>query len=348
MRTYGLIAQRCVVRPLAAATIAFSALILTPSARACLSCGCGGSGSSADLGAIGGASSLFTSGQHWLIQTGATYRQVTGAFNERGTWNPTPTDSLMQSYQGVLGVNYFPDQQWTVGLQVPFQANGLAGASWGSFGSIAPNDLPLQYGGGIGDLQLQGAYKFGETLTTGWAAWSSLSLPIGRIDTARPANTTGSGVAALAGGLLGVYKPSASFQSSVPRDFWDWWNTRNAEYLFNLGYSQALNTPPSQASPFFQGQSLMAQLQANLSLFPQWTLGLGLNGQIGLWSAGSGSDESPSSLQWSSRWRVVPSVQYELSMTQGVRLATGVDLPLLGSNSLTDVSAHLVYYQFFE
>ena len=171
---------------------------------------------------------------------------------------------------------------------------------------------------------------------------------MGSLDTARPANTTGSGVAALAGGLLGVYKPSASFQSSVPRDFWDWWNTRNAEYLFNLGYSQALNTPPSQASPFFQGQSLMAQLQANLSLFPQWTLGLGLNGQIGLWSAGSGSDESPSSLQWSSRWRVGPSVQYELSMTQGGRLATGGDLPLLGSNSLTDVSAHLVYYQFFE
>jgi hypothetical protein len=337
-----------ILHSLVLSTLALSTLLLTPSAQACLSCGCGGSGSSADLGAIGGASSLFSSGQHWLIQTGATYRQVTGAFNERGTWNPTPADSLMQSYQAVFGVNYFPDNQWTIGLQVPFQVNGLAGASWGSFGSIAPNDLPLQYGGGVGDVQLQGAYKFGETLNTGWAAWSSLSLPIGQVDTATPANTTGSGVAALAGGLLGVYKPTASFQSSAPRDFWDWWNTRNAEYLVNIGYSQALNAPPSQASPFFQGQSLMTQLQANLSLFPQWTVGLGLNGQIGLWSASSSQGESPVNLQWASRWRVVPSVQYELSMTQGVRLATGVDLPLLGSNSLTDVSAHLVYYQFFE
>lgn len=336
---------------IALSAVTLSVLVFAPPAQACLSCGCGGSGSSADLGAIGGASSLFSSGKHWLIQTGATYRQVNGSFNERGTWHTAPADSLMQSYQAVLGVNYFPDDQWTIGLQIPFQSNGLSGASWGSFGSIAPNDLPLQYGGGVGDIQVQGAYKFGETLTTGWAAWSSLSLPSGRVDTATPANTTGSGVGALAGGILGVYKPAASFQQSAPRDFWDWWNSRNAEYLINIGYSQALNAPPSQISPFFQGQSLMTQLQANLSLFPQWTVGLGLNGQIGLWSAGNSTQSNQTAempLQWSSRWRVVPSVQYELSMTQGVRLATGVDLPLLGSNSLTDVSAHLVYYQFFE
>ncbi len=322
-------------------------LFLPNTAQACLSCGCGGSGASADLGAIGGASSLFSSGQRWLIQSGVAYRQVTGSFNEMGTWNPTPEDSLMQSYQGVLGVNYFLDQQWTLGLQLPFQLNGLQGASWGSFGSIAPNDLPLQYGGGLGDMQLQGAYKFFESMETGWAAWSSLSLPTGRIEPENAAQTTGSGVAALAGGLLGVYKPAPRFQSAAPRDFWDWWTSRNTEYLLNLGYSHALNTPPSQASPFFQGQSLMAQLQANVSLVPQWTVGLGLNGQLGLWSAGS-SANTGDRLQLSSRWRVVPSVQYELSMTQGIRLATGIDLPTLGSNSLTDVSAHLVYYQFFE
>lgn len=338
------------LRILTLSAVSFSALAFAPAAQACLSCGCGGSGSSADLGAIGGASSLFSTGKHWLIQTGATYRQVNGAFNERGTWNTVPEDSLIQSYQAVFGVNYFPNDQWTIGLQIPFQANGLSGASWGSFGSIAPNDLPMQYGGGIGDIQIQGAYKFGETLTTGWAAWSSLSLPTGRVDVETPANTTGGGVGALAGGILGVYKPPASFQQSAPRNFWDWWNSRNAEYLLNIGYSQALNAPPSQLSPFFQGQSLMAQLQANLSLFPQWTVGLGLNGQLGLWSNQSAQSDPSTQmpLQWSSRWRIVPSVQYELSMTQGVRLATGVDLPLLGSNSLTDVSAHLVYYQFFE
>lgn len=325
-----------------------SAYLVAPyqPAQACLSCGCGGSGSSADLGAIGSASSLFSSGKRWLMQSGLTYRQVTGAFNERGTLNPPPEDSLIQSYQAVFGVNYFPDEHWTLGLQLPFQVNGLAGASWGSFGSIAPNDLPLNYGGGLGDIQIQGAYKFHETLDTGWAAWSSLSLPTGAITPESPAQTTGSGVAALAGGLLGVYKPTPHFQMAGPQDFNQWWFSRNSEYLFNIGYSQALNAPPEQASPFFQGQGLMAQLQANVSLFPQWTVGLGLNGQLGLWSGGANSENQPA--QWSSRWRVVPSVQYELSMTQGVRLAAGMDLPLLGSNSLTDASAHLVYYQFFE
>lgn len=323
------------------------ALSLSSPVQACLSCGCGGSGSSADLGAIGGASSLFSSGQRWLIQSGLSYRQVTGSFNEMGTWNPTPKDSLMQSYQGVLGVNYFLDNQWTFGLQVPFQLNGLQGASWGSFGSIAANDLPMQYGGGLGDIQAQAAYKFFESQEIGWAAWSSLNVPTGRIEPEAAAQTTGSGVAALAGGILGVYKPAPAFQNAAPRDLWDWWSTRNTEYLVNVGYSHALNTPPSQASPFFQGQSLMAQLQANVSLVPQWTVGLGLNGQLGLWSAGS-SANAGERVQLSSRWRIVPSVQYELSMTQGIRMAVGVDLPTLGSNSLTDASAHLVYYQFFE
>lgn len=333
-----------------ASRVCLSALFIlaTPTfSQACLSCGCGGSGASADLGAIGGASSLFASGQRWLIQSGLTYRQLTGSFNDRGAWYPMPDNSLIQSYQAVLGVNYFLNTQWTFGLQLPFQLNALQGASWGSFGSIAPNDLPSQYGGGLGDIQLQGAYKFFESQDMGWAAWSSLTLPSGQLNPETPAAITGGGISALAGGVLWVYKPTPSFQNASPRDFWDWWTTRNTEYLINIGYSQALNSPSSQMSPFFQGQSLMTQFQANVSLIPQWTVGLGLNGQLGAWSAGS-SASSGERMQIASRWRIVPSVQYELSMTQGLRLAAGADLPVLGNNSLTDASAHLVYYQFFK
>ncbi len=326
-------------------------LLHTPSAQACLSCGCGSSGSSADLGAIGGASSLFSQGQHWLIQTGATYRQVTGSFNDTGRFNPPPVDSYLGSLQSVLGVNYFQDS-WTLGLQLPFQLNALDGAAWGAFGSIAPTDENLRYGGGVGDIQIQGAYKFLETPTLGLAGWGSLGLPTGAIDLENPANTTGSGVSILSGGLLTVYKPPARLQMARPRSMWDWWTSRQQEYIFNIGYGQALNAPPSNINPFFQGQSLMAQLQANVSLVPRWTIGLGLNGQLGLWAnAGANNlptSESGASAQLAARWRVVPSVQYEMSMTQGVRLAMGADVPVLGSNSLTDATAHLVYYQFFE
>lgn len=325
--------------------LGFCAALLTalaPAAQACLSCGCGGSGASADLGAIGGASSLFSGGNRWLIQSGGAFRQTTGAFNERGTWNPTPVDSLLQSYQAVLGVNYFFSPAWTLGLQLPLQLNQLTGASWGSFGSLNATDAPLQTGGGLSDIQLQAAYKFWEADRFGLAAWSSLALPTGRIDPALPAETTGSGVAALSGGILALYKPPAHFQLEAPPSFWDWLTSRNGEAFVNLGYSHALNSPPSQASPFFQGQSLMLQVQGNLALFPQWVAGLGLNGQLGLWSGGSGAS------QLASRWRLVPSLQYEINPGQGLRAAMGADLPVLGSNSLTDVSAHLVYYQFFE
>jgi len=112
--------------------------------------------------------------------------------------------------------------------------------------------------------------------------------------------------------------------------------------LLNLGYSQALASPPLQASPFFLGQSLLYQLQGNLVLAPQWVIGLGLNGQLGRWSAG------PDRWQAASRIKLVPSLQYEFDMNQGVRLAIGADLPVLGANQLTDLAGSLVYYQFFD
>lgn len=308
-------------------------------AQACLSCGCGGSGSSADLGAIGGAASLFAGGKHWLIQSGLSFRQITGSFNELGKWNPTPADSLLQSYSAVFGVMYFPDSSWSVGLQLPVQGNYLAGASWGSFGSINATDLPGSLGAGIGDIQLQGSYKFLELMDFALAGWGNLTLPTGAIKPQEPAFTTGSGIPTLAGGVLALYKPmpSGDFEGEP-----SWLDSLQHEFFINLGYSQALGTPPSQSSPFFQGQSLLYQLQWNLQFLPGWIAGLGLNGQLGAWSAGANR------WQPASRLKLVPSLQYEFQPGQGIRVATGADLPVLGSNSLTDVSVYAVYYQFFD
>ncbi len=314
-------------------------LISQQNALACLSCGCGGSGSAADLGAIGGAASLFSGGNKWLIQSGGSFRQITGSFNETGRWNPPPADSLLQSYTGVLGVMYFPTVNASIGLQLPVQGNHLSNASWGSFGSINPTDSGASFGGGIGDIQVQGSYKFLELEQFALAGWSSLTLPTGAINAESPTYTTGGGIPGISGGLLALYKPmpSGSFEGEP-----SWWDTLNGEVFLNLGYAQALGTPPVQAGPFFQGQSLLWQLQGNLQFLPGWIAGVGLNGQIGAWTAGQGRS------QLASRVKVVPSVQYEFSLTQGIRLAVGVDLPVLGANSLTDTSVYAVYYQFFQ
>jgi hypothetical protein len=297
----------------------------TLSAQACLSCGCGGTGSSADLGAIGGASSLFSGASKWLIQTGLSYRQITGSFNEQGKWNPMPSNSLMQGYQALLGVLYFPSPESSIGLQMPLQANFLSGASWGSFGSIAPTDRSGALGAGLGDIQLQGSYKFLEHENAALAAWGNLSLPSGQVNPANPEWTTGAGLATASAGLLALYKPDP-----------DW------EFFLNLGYARALGEPATTLSPFFLGQSLLYQVQANFQFLPRWHVGLGLNGQAGAWAAGGGSSQPAGKI------KILPSLQYEFDRYQGVRLAFGVDLPVVGHNSQTDIAAYLIYYQFIE
>jgi hypothetical protein len=294
-------------------------------ALACLSCGCGGTGSSADLGAIGGAASLFSGSSKWLIQSGVSFRQYTGSFNERGQWSPMPEESLMQGYQALLGVLYFPTPESSIGLQLPLQGNFLSGAAWGAFGSVAPTDRSGVFGAGLSDLQFQGSYKFLEYENAALAAWGNLSLPTGQVNPSLPEWTTGAGLATASAGLLGLYKPN-----------FDW------EFFLNLGYSRALGEPATTLSPFFVGQSLLYQLQANFQFLPRWHLGLGLNGQWGAWSAGS------SGFQPAAKLKLVPSLQYEFDRYQGVRMAVGVDLPLAGYNAQTDYALYLIYYQFIE
>lgn len=319
-----------------------SALSLSPAAQACLSCGCGSTGSAADLGAIGGAASLFADDQRWLIQSGASFRQVTGSFNEQGQWFETPADSLLQSYQALLGVMYFPVPGLSLGLQLPVQGNLLSGVSWGNFGSLMPTDRPAALGAGLGDLQLQASYRFWGWEEGALAAWGSASLPTGRLDPALPEAATGSGQTGLSGGMMLLYRPLQPVIDLSRHDLHTWWQGLIWEAFANLGYAQTLGEPPTGMSPFFQGQSLMYQLQGNVAFAPGWIAGLGLNGQLGSWQAGAGRQ------QLASRVKVVPSLQYEFNLSQGLRFAVGYDLPVFGANSLTDTSLYLVYYQFFK
>lgn len=315
--------------------------ILSQPAWACLSCGCGGSSAAADLSAMGGAASLLSAGRHWLIQSGLSSRFMSGSFNEKGVWNPVPSDGFLQSYQAVLGINYFALPGLSLGVQLPAQANLLSAASWGSFGSIQPTDLPTQAGIGFGDIQIQSSLKILELQEWALALWGNAQLPTGRIDASTPANTTGSGMPGLSGGLLALWKPSPAMafeigpESEMPTSW-------NGEVLLNIGYSHALGTPPIQNSPFFLGQSLAASIQASLFLAPGWSAGLGINGTWGLWAA-AGNRQAQSSY----RFRLSPSLQYEINPDQGIRMAIGGDLPFWGTNSLTDLTLNFVYYQFF-
>lgn len=311
------------------------------SAQACLSCSCGSSGSASDFGTLGAGASLFSGGRQWLMQSALSAQAITGSFNESGIWNPRPNNSSLLNLAGSLSAIYFPSQNLSLGLSLPLQLNVLDQVSWGTFGSLTPTDQGKTSGWGLADIQMQASYTLWEGAQTGVSIWSNISLPTGSIQPDQPAQTTGSGIPTLSAGLLGLYRSKPNFRP-LEQDFAQWLTSRDWEALLNLGYAQALGTPPLQASPFFVGQSLLYQAQGNLTLTPQWTLGLGLNGQAGLWSSGQNR------WQPASRIKLQPSIQYALNMNQGLRLALGADLPFLGVNQLSSISGNLVYYHFFD
>lgn len=300
-------------------TFYLALLLLAQPAQACLSCGCGGSGSAADLG--NAAASLFAKDRQWLLQTGASLRSFSGSFNERGTWNPAPQDSQLLALNGIVSATYFPSLYSSLGVQVPLQGTALRGATWGPLGSIAPTDLGWQTGGGIGDIQLQGSYTFFSSLHWATAAWGNLTLPTGRAQ-GDPQALTGAGIWSGSAGVLGVFKP-----------------LETVELFVNLGYSLPFNTPDPATSPFFLGQALLWQAQGNWQFADRWRVGLGLTGHVGSWSG-----TRPAQL--SSRIKITPSLQFEIDMYSGIRLGAGFDPPVWGSNNLTDNSLSLVYYQY--
>jgi hypothetical protein len=291
-------------------------------AQACLSCGCGGSGVSSDLGGGGGTASMFSMGHHWLVQAGTDVRAITGSFNERGNWNPAPVGGSLTAVQSSLGFNYFPDLDSSVTLQVPVVANRLAGATWGPLGSISPTDTAASSGLNVGDLALQGTRKLYEAGNFALSAWGGLTLPTGNV-TGAPAGFSGSGIWSGQAGVVGLTQLG------------DW------EFVGNLGYEQPFGTPALTTTDFYVGQAVLYQVAVNYSINPSLRAGLGFNGYNGLGRFGANSVPIPMA-----KFALVPSVQYAWSQDQGTRIAVGVDPSVGGSNALTGLSATVVFYQY--
>jgi hypothetical protein len=305
-----------------AAVLAFSLTAITP-AWACLSCGCGGSGSSADMGAVSGTAGMFGLGRHWLFQQGLNLRMVTGSFNELGTWAPTPVGGSLQTLQASVGVNYFPIANVGIGITVPAAINALNKASWGPFGSVSPTDLPASVGGMLGDLTVQGSFKFWEAGPFAAATWGSLTLPTGQ-STGDPSSLTGSGLWSGQLGLTGLGQ-------------WGDW-----EAIASVGGQAPLGSSPTQISTFAVGPSLLYQVQGSYRLTEAWRLGMTASGYVG--STLIPGDQPVGSI--AAKLKLMPHVTFQWQPTLGVRAALGIDPMTLGRNSMTDATLLLTFFQY--
>lgn len=293
-------------------------------ALACLSCGCGGSGVSADLGGGGGTAGLFSMGNHWLLQTGTNVRAVTGSFNERGDWNPAPVGGSITTVQSALGLNYFPDLDTSFTLQVPVVANRLAGATWGPLGSINPTDTAPSTGGALGDLALQGTRKVFELGDFAVSAWGGLTMPTGNVN-GDPAGFSGGGVWAGQAGLVALAQLGPF------------------ELMGNLGYEQPFGIPPISTTSFYIGQALLYQVAANYSVTSALRAGIGIDGYNGLGRFGNNALPVPMA-----KLSVMPSLQYAWNQAQGARVAVAADPTTFGTNALTGLTGTVVFYQYFQ
>ncbi|MBM3266784.1 MAG: transporter [Candidatus Sericytochromatia bacterium] len=316
----------------ALALAAAAAALFAPPALACSSCGCGLPGSSSDVSSVGGAALLFGGESRWLVQSGISFRDITGSFNERGSWAAKPQGSTLTTVQGNLGLTYYPADGYTVGLQAPFAINRLVGAQWGSQGAVSPVDEldgvtgPRQ-AGGWGDLNFQASallYRGSEDLPA-VAAWAGLALPTGSAE-GDAAAFTGSGVA---NGLIGL-----SFLKGYGP----------LELSASAAYQRPLTRPAGAvASAFYIGQALLGQAQADVEVFAGWKAGVGINGFVGA----TGVVDSAPTAATLSKLKVVPSLEWRPTPDEGVRAAFGADPTVFpGTNAMTDSTLYLVYFKY--
>jgi hypothetical protein len=299
--------------------------ILDKPVFACLSCGCESSGSSSDLSSLGAGSGIFSKGKSFLVQFGSSLKNINGSFNENGVWNNKPSDSSILSLQNTLGLMYFPTKELSFGLQIPLISNFLSGASWGAFGSISPTDITnTLVGTSIGDLNLQGTYKFYENNEFDLASviWIRTGLPTGAINV-NSENMTGNGIFSLSGGAFAIKK------------------LYNFEFLANVGYQLPLAKIAQNTGYFSVGNAFLYQLQTNYQIKPELKVGLGINGILGNWLL-TNNEQNMST----GKIRLNLSAQYDLTMFNGIGLNIGYDPQILGKNSMTDSSLNVVFYQY--
>ncbi len=319
--------------PLALASMVVGTLAaLTEPAHAC-NCGCALPGSSADMTSVSGASTLFSSEGSFLYQTSLSARDVTGSFNENGSWTPKPQGSSLNTLQANLGVTYYPGNDWTFGIQVPLAANMLNGAQWTAQGAVVPIDTmegqsEFQTGGGLGDISLQTAYVAyrGEEIWPAIAFWGGLLMPTGNAAGEAAATFTGSGVFSAQIGI-------SALKMLGP-----------VELSAGIGYQRPFSEPAAGVSTaFYVGQSILGQAQANWEVVPSWRLGLGASSFYGEMAA---RDASPTASKLG-KLKLTPSVEWRFLEGQGVRLAYGAD-PSPGPwvNAMTDQNLIVSYFRF--
>lgn len=301
---------------------AFWSLAAGP-ALACLSCSCGGTSASADVGMASGAGSMFAMGNKWLVQTAGAARTITGSFNDRGSWFGVPTDGSLYSVQTTVGLSYFPNPDSSIGIQLPLVVNSLDKATWGPFGSVMPTDLERSTRGAFGDVVLQGSYKVLEWQNTALLGWGGLIVPTG--------NAAGD-PAALSGG--GTFSGVAGLNGMAVFDEW--------EVMAAMGYQRPLGAPAAGAV-FNMGDTWMYRVSGSYAVGNKWRLGLGLGGFLGNGRFGTEGAPVPTS-----KLSVLPSVQYSLNFTSGVRLGMSIDPNLMGSNAMTDAGIQLVYFRYLK
>jgi hypothetical protein len=302
-------------------------------AYACAACGCGLPGSSSDVSSVGGNASMFGGEGRWLMQAGMSFRDITGSFNERGDWVAKPQGSSLTTVMGNLGLTYYPQDGYSIGVQAPFAVNRLVGAQWGQQGAINPalddqdNILGPRSAGGWGDLTVQGSAILhrGSEWTPAVATYAGVSLPTGT-SAGDAAAFTGSGVVS---GQVGL---------SLLKGFGP------LELTTSATYQRPITTPQGEAaSAFYIGQALIGQVQADVEVFAGWKVGLGANGFLGMTGV---VDSAPTAAKLS-KLKLVPSIEWRVAPEEGVRAAYGGD-PTAGpwSNAMTDQTLFLVYYRY--
>jgi hypothetical protein len=274
------------------------------------------------MGAVGGAASIFSMGSKWLIQRGLSVRNITGSFNERGSWNPTPVGGTLNTVQGTLGVMYFPTMNTSFGVQLPVLLNTLDKATWGPAGSVMPTDEGATQGIAMGDVAMSGTYKLYEADVFALAAWGGANAPTGRYS-GDSASLAGSGAWSGSGGLVGVSQLG------------DW------ELIGQMGYQRALSTPSSEAALYYMDNAVSGQVRVSKLLTDQWRAGVALNALKGDWRTSDTAIAFPTA-----KLRVTPTLQYAWKTNEGVSLSLGYDPASLGTNSMTDLSGYAVFYQF--
>lgn len=291
-------------------------------AQACLSCGCGTSGALSDMGAMGGLSGIFSKNKSFLFQLGSSFRNINGSFNELGDWNSVPLDSHIFSLQHTASLMYFPDKNLSLGAQLPIVTNVLNQASWGNFGSISPTDIGSRAATSLGDISLQATYKAWEINDLALGAWLRTDFPTGRIS-GPSESLSGSGVLKASGGVFSIKK------------------INKFEILANIGYQQPLALSENYISPFYAGNALLYQVQANYPLNMNLRLGGGVSGYIGNWAS-----QNNKSSGISTKFKLLLSAQYDVTMYDGIGLGIAYDPRFGGLNSSTDTSLNLVFYHY--